>query len=269
VPRPKGKTKTLNRSEVRHVFSSIQNYRYPEKNTAILRLCFDLGMTSKEIANVRIGDIATLDESNQITGLSDHIVIKNIVGAGQRIRSSNQIGFNVSREEFSQVVSSVALDARLGFDIKAENYYPEIKRHHKTTRVLPINDLNLRCDLERYLKLRSIEQDEINNQKARAEQPFILNQQNNAYSPNTLQEHIKHMLADWAGVTDASSLSGRATLVKEMTNLGVPLKDIQLFIGHVSVSTTALYSTSDTDPAVLTYDLRRNQFINQLKSICV
>ena len=75
---------------------------------------------------------------------------------------------------------------------------------------------------------------------------------------------MKLILAAWAGIVGATSLSGRATLVKKMTELGIPLKDIQLFLGHVCVSTTALYSDIQGGSEFLSYDLRRNKYIHQL-----
>lgn len=266
MPRLRGKTKVLSQKEIRSAFSAVKKYRYSEKNTAILRLAFDYGMTAKEIAALKVSDIALLDETNKIIGLSNQLMIRNGLNLAQQARSEDQVGFNITKEELSQVVSAVAEDARLGCEISAKNYYPAVKRRQKSRRVLPLINLNTRQDLKMYLAHRSSRLNKYDNQAQIANEPFILSQKNVFYSPNTLQEHIKLILAEWAGISGATSLSGRATLVKKMTNLGIQLKDIQLFLGHVCVSTTALYSDIQVEPEFLSYDLRSNKYIHQLMS---
>ena len=242
MPRPRGKTKVLSQKEIRSAFSAVKKHRYPEKNTAILRLAFDYGMTAKEIAALNISDIAVLGETNKIIALSNQLTIMNDLNIAQQARSEDQAGFNITKEEFSQIVSMVAEDALLGHEIKATNYHPAVKRRQKTRSVIPLTNPDARQDLERYLAHRSSKLNVYGDRAQVASQPFILSQKNTFYSPNALQEHMKLILAEWAGIVGATSLSGRATLVKKMTELGIPLKDIQLFLGHVCVSTTALYA---------------------------
>lgn len=49
--------------------------------------------------------------------------------------------------------------------------------------------------------------------KLRPTDPLFVSQKGVPYSPNTLQEHMAHMLRDWAGIEKASSHSGRRSVI--------------------------------------------------------
>lgn len=69
-----------------------------------------------------------------------------------------------------------------------------------------------------------------------------------AFTPNTLQMLFKHLFV-MAGITTASSHSGRRTFATSLIERGVDIKAVATLMGHQSVSMTARYV--DDNPARL------------------
>jgi integrase len=260
MSRTKGKTKALTPDQVKHVFAQLKTRRYPEKNKAILMLSFSLGLTAQEIARLRIKDIA--DTTSNVISVRDHITIYPRQQSSRHATAmrENHKGYHISRAQFDALISRVAADALQGLTINAADYYPQKQRYQRALRILPLDDKELRDTLFDYLVIR-LDQDEcLSSDQLSA--PFVLTQKKVGYSPNTLQEHMKLMLADWAGISGATSLSGRITRSNNLLKAGVPLREIQQFFGHISASTTALHTAPNCDRNYLVYDLRSLSITN-------
>ena len=137
--------------------------------------------------------------------------------------------------KITQRIRQHALD---GKDFPPEHYYPKIaKPTSGKTRELPLVDKELRQAIARYVDARFLK-----NPKLKPDDPLILNQQGLPYSPNTLQDHMSHMLKNWAGIERASSHSGRrslaTTLIHEQRE---HIKTVQQILGHKDASTTVIY----------------------------
>ena len=113
----------------------------------------------------------------------------------------------------------------------------QTKKAGGKTRELPIIDQSLRKAIARYLDLR-LEK----NPQLKPNHPLILSQKSGAYSPNTLQDHMRKIMRQWAGIDRASSHSGRRTLAtKLLHDQGEHVKTVQQILGHKSASTTVIY----------------------------
>jgi integrase len=260
MARKKGKSKTLTPDQVRHVFAQLKARRYPEKNKAILMLSFSLGLTAQEIARLRIKDVA--DTTGNVISGRDHITIYPREQSSGRATAQreNHKGYHINRAQFDALISRVAADALQGLTINPADYYPQKQRYQRALRILPLHDQELRDTLFDYLTIR-LDQDGCSSSDLLTE-PFFLTQKRVPYSPNTLQEHMKLMLADWAKIRGATSLSGRITLSKSLSESGVPLREIQQFFGHISASTTALHIAPNRERDYLPYDLRSLSITN-------
>lgn len=261
MPRPKGKTRVLTPEEIDHAIKQIENHRYPEKNKAILLMSVSMGLTAQEIARIRIQDVAKFAEAKDSFTLLKQITVrpKQQSTAHDDAMRKNHNGFNVDKEQLNAIIRRVAADALNDKIIKPSDYYPEKQRYQRAIRILPLYCSKLNAALHRYLEIRLKECDQLDLQTF-YDIPLFLNQKRKAYSANTLQEHIKLMLAVWAGISGATSLSGRATLTNNLLKAGVPIKDVQKFLGHVSASTTVLYQAPNSETEHLTYDLRKIAF---------
>ena len=71
------------------------------------------------------------------------------------------------------------------------------------------------------------------------EQPVIKSQKGGAFNPNTLQQLFHKMYKD-VGI-DASSHSGRRTMATRQADRGVSIRNLQVLLGHSSISSTVLY----------------------------
>ena len=60
-----------------------------------------------------------------------------------------------------------------------------------------------------------------------------------SFNPNTLQQLFHKMYKD-VGI-DASSHSGRRTMATRQADRGVSIRNLQVILGHSSISSTALY----------------------------
>ncbi len=265
MPKPRRKTKALTLHQIKEVLTEIAKRRHPEKNTAIIQLCFSLGLTAQEIANLKISDIAYMSsyKDKQLL-LSDHIVIRPKKAQAKQVDNNQKHwGYNISCESFDAIIMRVVEDTLKGKEILTSNYYPNRKQYQKSLRILPLSNNELIDALNSYLMIRSKQiSDSTYSKKQIEESPFFLTQKLKSYSPNTLQEHIKLMLADWSDIKEATSLSGRSTFISLMLDDGVAIKDIQKFLGHSSASTTILHNTPNINHEYLVCDLRLNRSFN-------
>ncbi|MBL4864870.1 MAG: tyrosine-type recombinase/integrase [Pseudomonadales bacterium] len=145
------------------------------------------------------------------------------------------VRFNLAK--FEKIVRQIEKLAQSGTEINPEDFYPEIKKKGGKTRELPLVDIALRKSIERYLDFRLLE-----NPQLKVNHPLILSQKGSAYSPNTLEDHMRTMLRDWTGIDRASSHSGRRSLATKLLHeQGEHLKTVQQILGHKDAATTVIY----------------------------
>jgi len=242
-----GQARVLTGFQQNHLFDVINSHRYPEKNTAIMRISFKLALRAQEIALLRIKEVARLDPC-PVSESSRGFILNEIMslpaaftkGADAMKRSKTQyvrkrVSFSVA--EFDSIVSQVHALAIAGAKADASIFYPALKSHRGKSRDLPLSDFDLREALSDYLVVR-LEK----NPRAKMTDPLFLTQKGGAYSPNTLQEHMAMMLREWAGVEKASSHSGRRTVATDIIHRQKKsLKVAQKVLGHVSATTTITY----------------------------
>lgn len=76
---------------------------------------------------------------------------------------------------------------------------------------------------------------------ARASQaPLFASQKGGAMTPGSMARFLKALYAE-AGISGASSHSGRRTLITRLAEKGIDLKSIAEIAGHTSIRTTAMY----------------------------
>ena len=71
------------------------------------------------------------------------------------------------------------------------------------------------------------------------DQPLIRSQKGGFFNPNTLQQ-LFHQMYKCVGI-EASSHSGRRTMATRQADRGVSIRNLQVILGHSSISSTALY----------------------------
>ena len=243
-----GPAKTLTNAQYRHVLEVIENHRHPEKNALIVEISFKLGLRVQELSLLRIGEVATL--SAQYTGgyeLKDELRLPKRFTKGARAikvagNKKKPVRVSFSAEKFDDIVQNIVRMTRLGEDVDPSKYYPKPKPKGGKSRVLPLTDHRLLSALHRYLLFRIAK-----NPHLKVSDPLILSQKVSGwYSPNTLQNHIGKIYKQWAGITGASSHSGRKSLltrvIREDNASGNSLKAAQEIAGHIDPSTTLIYN---------------------------
>ena len=78
------------------------------------------------------------------------------------------------------------------------------------------------------------------------DKPLFLTQRKSRFTPNTLQQWFR-TLYDKAGITGASSHSGRRTFITRLIENGVDIKAVSRLAGHSSIVTTAIYVEDNPD----------------------
>jgi site-specific recombinase XerC len=225
-----------------HLFDVVQQHRHPEKNTAIMQISFKLGLRSQEIALLQIKEIAQLNSTSTDFKLLEIMSLPAAYtkGADAMGRSKSQyqrksISFDV--DSFNQLVRQIEKLAKAGADIDPKDFYPPVKQHKGKSRDLPLVDIALRNALQQYLELRLSKAS-----KLKPTDPLFISQKGVPYSPNTLQEHMAHMLRNWAGIEKASSHSGRRSVITNVIHKQKKsVKVAQKIAGHVNASTTLIY----------------------------
>jgi len=178
-----------------------------------MQVSFKLGLRAQEIALLQIKEVAQLNATGTDFKLLEIMSLPAAYtkGADAMGRSKSQyqrksISFDVG--SFNQLVHQIEKLAKAGADINPEDFYPPVKQHKGKSRDLPLVDKALRHALQQYLKLRLRKAS-----KLKPTDPLILSQKGVPYSPNTLQEHMAHILRHWAGIEKASSHSGRRSVI--------------------------------------------------------
>ena len=73
-----------------------------------------------------------------------------------------------------------------------------------------------------------------------ASKPLFCTQKRSGFSPNTLAQHFFHLYRA-AGITGASSHSGRRSYLTSLANKGTSIHILKSLAGHRSITTTAAY----------------------------
>jgi integrase len=243
-----GQSRVLTAEQQRYLFQVINDHRFPAKNTAIMKISFNLGLRVQEIALLQIKEICRLAPYRKSTTrefkLLDILTLPAAYtkGADALQRSSSKYTpttLNFKVDDFDKVIKQVEALAKAGGVVDPTDYYPTPRKHkHKgKSRDLPMIDDALRESLIEYLKVR-LEK----NPNLKLNDPLFVTQKGGAYSPNTLQEHMALMLRGWAGIEKASSHSGRRTLITDVIHKqNKSVKIAQKIAGHKQASTTILY----------------------------
>lgn len=237
-----GQARVLSAQQQDHLFDVIQQHRHPEKNTAIMQVSFKLGLRAQEIALLQVKEVAQLNQSGSAFNLLEVMSLPAAYtkGADAMGRSKSQyqrksISFDV--RAFDQLIRQVEKLAKSGAEINPADFYPPVKLHKGRSRDLPMVDHALRHALQEYIKLRLSKAI-----KLKPTDPLFISQKGVPYSPNTLQEHMAHMLRDWAGIEKASSHSGRRSVITNVIHKQKKsVKVAQKIAGHVNPSTTLIY----------------------------
>lgn len=245
----KGKARVLQPDQIDHLFDVIQKHRHPEKNAAIMQVSFSLGLRAQEISLLEIKEVATLGPASA-SGLRSFKLKEILKLPSSYTKGSNPVRphakaakrevstLKFTKKEFAKILKDVAERAKAGLPIDPESHYPEPTKRSGESRDLPMADESLREALIAYLEVR-LKQDPY----AKPSDPLFLSQKGVAYSPNTLQKHMRYMLTEWAGVEGASSHSGRRTFATDIIHgQGKPVKVAQLLMGHKSAATTIIYT---------------------------
>jgi len=237
-----GQARVLTKAQQAHLFHVISQNRHPEKNAAIMQVSFKLGLRAQEIALLQVKEIAQLNPSGTDFKLLEVMALPaaytkgaNALGRSQSKYQRRTISFNV--EGFNQIVRQIEKLAKSGAEINPEDFYPPVKKHRGRSRDLPLVDQDLRQALIDHLTVRLSKE-----QRLTPSSPLFLSQKGTPYSPNTLQEHMAHMLRNWAGVEKSSSHSGRRSLATDVIHKQKrSIKVAQKILGHVNPSTTLIY----------------------------
>jgi integrase/recombinase XerD len=123
-------------------------------------------------------------------------------------------------------------------EIKDEIYLAAERVKYRHARTVYINQ-RMREELDKYVKTKHWISDD---------QPLFSTQQNprKSFSPNTLAQHF-HYLYRKAGVSGASSHSGRRTFITTLANKGVSVRLLASLCGHRSIATTQQYIDVNDD----------------------
>lgn len=237
-----GQARVLTQGQQNYLFEQISKHRHPEKNTAIMQISFKLGLRAQEIALLQIKEVAKLKRNGSEFELLEIMSLPAAYtkGADAMNRSKTQykrktVSFSV--HEFNRMILQVSKLAKSGADVNPEDYYPEVNNHKGKSRDLPLIDKALRKSLHEYLSVR-VEK----SRKLKPTDPLFISQKGGPYSPNTLQEHMAHMLRNWANIEKASSHSGRRSLITNIIHgQHLSVKVAQKIAGHVNPSTTLIY----------------------------
>ncbi len=225
----------------------IAEQRHPEKNAAIMQVSFKLGLRVQEIALLQVKEVAFINKPDD-TGLpftlkktlklpANYTKGANAVRGSTRKYKRTALTFKV--EQFNQVVQQITDLARRDPDaaVDPENFYPPAQKRSGKARDLPMVDPDLRQALGDYLLLRLAA-----NSQLKASDPLFVSQKGGPYSPNSLQDHMRKMLTEWAGIEGASSHSGRRAVATDIIHgQGHSVKVAQTVLGHKDASTTLIY----------------------------
>ncbi|CAN0540730.1 unnamed protein product, partial [Scytosiphon promiscuus] len=133
----------------------------------------------------------------------------NALGRSKSKYKRKSLTFTI--EEFHRAVQQIETLAKSGAAIDPKTFYPTLRQHKGKSRDLPMVDKDLQAALNHYLRVRLAK-----DLGAKPTDPLFLSQKRGPYSPNTVQEHMAHMLRNWLGGEKASSHSGRRSLITDV-----------------------------------------------------
>lgn len=177
-----GQAKVLDDKELKRVLSVVESGNHAKRNAAIVILSHYLGLRSKELASLKIGDVI---EQNAIKKVL-RLVAAYTKGAKHR-------------------------------DISIEN-----KAVVKA--------------LQDYISVRRAEDGMTFNIDA----PLFRSQKGTAFSPNAMVRVLGDIYKN-AGFNDASSHTGRRSLITKLAYSGIDLNSVRQIAGHSSIATTQRY----------------------------
>lgn len=102
-------------------------------------------------------------------------------------------------------------------------------------RTLYLNNKKVRKAIEDYLQERRQSKEVMTRESA-----LFPSQKGGSFSPNAMQQVFANIYRN-AGITGASSHSGRRTFATNLDDKGVNLKALQRLMGHASIKMTAEY----------------------------
>lgn len=220
------------------LFEVLKLHHHPEKNTAIMQICFKLGLKAREIALLRIKEIAKINPTGTSFQLLDVMSIPTYRDADRRPKSYYQrriVSFGINN--FNKLVRQIEVLAKAGEQINPESFYPPIKQYNRKSRDLPLVDEDLRKSLIDHLALRIGKCSPL-----KPSDNLFINQKKRPYSPNSLQNHMALMLRTWAGIENGSSHSGRRSVIINVVNKQKKsIRIAQEIAGHVNLSSTLRY----------------------------
>ena len=181
MTKEKGKALVLSPEQFKRTIKFQKSTKYGLRNSILLMISFYLGLRSKEMSSLTIGDL--VDRNGD---LKEECMLKK-----HQTKRSKQRRFYLTNDKLKKVLVE----------------YLETKKDR---------DGNL--DLDSYL---------------------IVSQKGGSFNPNTLQQLFHKMYQD-VGI-DASSHSGRRTMATRQADRGVSIRNLQVILGHSSISSTALY----------------------------
>jgi integrase/recombinase XerD len=183
--RPTGKTgqaKVFDDKELKRVLSVVESGNHAKRNAAIVILSNYLGLRSKELAALKIGDVIEHDTIKKVLRL----VAAYTKGAKHR---------------------DVSLESKAV--VKA---------------------------LQEYISVRRAE----DSMTFSIDAPLFRSQKGTAFSPNAMVRVLGDIYKN-AGFNDASSHTGRRSLITKLAYSGIDLNSVRQIAGHSSISTTQRY----------------------------
>lgn len=178
-----GQAKVLSKKEFERTVKIAELSQHGLRNVALLYCSFYLGWRVKEMAVLKISDVANIN-----------LEIKEL--------------------------------ARLTASMTKGNDFREVYLGNK----------KIRESLKSYINYRKSRE----TQFFRIDAALFLSQAGGKFSPNALQQLFKKMFVD-AGITGASSHSGRRTYCTRLIEQGVDIKAVSKLMGHNSIQMTAQY----------------------------
>ena len=182
MTKEKGKALVLSPEQFKRTIKFQKSTKYGLRNSILLMISFYLGLRSKEMSSLTIGDL--VDRNGD---LKEECSLKK-----HQTKRSKQRRFYLTNDKLKKVLLE----------------YLETRKDR---------DGNL--DLDSYL---------------------IVSQKGGSFNPNTLQQLFHKMYKD-VGIIGASSHSGRRTMATRCAESGVSIRNLQVLLGHSSISSTALY----------------------------
>jgi integrase/recombinase XerD len=138
-------------------------------------------------------------------------------------------------------VAALSVSDVLGADGKIKD---EIRLAAKQTKgnkgrvvVIPAK---LKVEILKYLESRFIKTDLMNLLPAQTRLHLFYTQKRTGFSANTLTQYFHKLYKD-AGISGASSHSGRRTFITNLANKGINVRVLMQLAGHKNISTTQRY----------------------------